>query len=209
MPFQKGHKINTGRKWTEESKQRLSNFRLGRRLLKPMSKKGRENISKSHIGHNVSEETKKRISLSNKGKKMTDEAKRKISNSRKGILPWNKGKKMSQEQLIKMSGKNSHNWKGGVTPIYEKIRKSAEYGIWRTQVFVRDNYICVWCGQKGGKLNADHIKPFADYPELRLVIDNGRTLCESCHRKTDTWGFNLMWKKKNLYKELKEIYGLN
>lgn len=45
-----------------------------------------------------------------------------------------------------------------------------------------------WCFQKGGNLNADHIKPFSQFPELRFAINNGRTLCIDCHRKTETWG---------------------
>ena len=54
-------------------------------------------------------------------------------------------------------------------------------------MFERDKFTCVWCGQIGGSLNADHIKPFFDYPELRLDISNGRTLCVPCHRLTDTF----------------------
>lgn len=86
-------------------------------------------------------------------------------------------------------GSESHLWKGGVTPLNQKIRQSLEYKLWRKAVFERDNHICIWGGKEhGNKLNADHIKPFALFPELRFAIDNGRTLCEDCHRKTDTWG---------------------
>ena len=37
------------------------------------------------------------------------------------------------------------------------------------------------CDIVGIKLHADHIKPYANYPELRLEITNGRTLCVPCH----------------------------
>lgn len=76
---------------------------------------------------------------------------------------------------------------GSITPNNIIIRQSVEYKKWREAVFKRDNYKCVWCGQ-GSNLNADHIKPFSRFPALRLVAENGRTLCNPCHRKTDTWG---------------------
>ncbi len=88
---------------------------------------------------------------------------------------------------LKLRGEKSYLWKGGITPINKAIRNSLEYSLWRKSVFERDNWTCVWCGQRGGKLNADHIKPFALFPELRFAIDNGRTLCEICHRTTDTY----------------------
>ena len=70
------------------------------------------------------------------------------------------------------------------------FRASREYKKWRYEVFKRDNFKCVLCGdKKGGNIEADHIKDFALYPELRLDINNGRTLCKSCHKKTDNYGF--------------------
>ena len=85
-------------------------------------------------------------------------------------------------------GEKSYLWKGGITPINEKLRKSLEYKLWREAVYKRDEWTCVWCEKKGGRLNADHIKPFSLYPELRFALDNGRTLCVECHRTTDTYG---------------------
>lgn len=78
---------------------------------------------------------------------------------------------------------------------HKKIRQSAEYKDWRTEVFKRDGYTCSICGTANHKgkgetvvLQADHIKPFALYPELRFDVDNGRTLCYPCHKATETFG---------------------
>ena len=62
-------------------------------------------------------------------------------------------------------------------------RNSQHYKEWRTSVFERDNYTCQHCNQRGGKLNAHHIKSFKNYPKLRLVVENGITLCLECHKK--------------------------
>ncbi len=113
-----------------------------------------------------------------------------------GSKPWNRGKKgivvHTIESRKKLSeahkGKKNHLWKGGVTPINDAIRKSLEYKLWRESVFKRDNFQCIIGGKAhGNKLNADHIKPFSLFPELRFAIDNGRTLCIECHKKTDSY----------------------
>jgi hypothetical protein len=124
----------------------------------------------------------------------------------KGIAPWNKGMKgylagrvFSEEHRRKIglanSGSRGGNWKGGVTPENTRLRKTAEYQAWRSAVFERDDYTCQMCGARNQEglgrtvvLNADHIMPFWQYPDLRLSLDNGRTLCVSCHRSLPTHG---------------------
>lgn len=128
-----------------------------------------------------------------KGRKLSQETRIKMSKSQSGNKNHFYGKHHSTEVRKKLSelhsGERHRDWKGGITPINERIRKSFEYKLWRESVFRRDNYTCVWCGDnRGGNLQADHIKPFALYPELRFAIDNGRTLCVDCHRTTFTYG---------------------
>jgi len=61
-------------------------------------------------------------------------------------------------------------------------RNSFEYKQWRTDVFFRDKFICQHCGyDKGGRLEAHHIKSYAKYPDLRFDVSNGITLCWNCH----------------------------
>jgi 5-methylcytosine-specific restriction endonuclease McrA len=134
----------------------------------------------------------------------------------KGVqIAWNKGLRLSEEHIqglreaklnnpvrywfgkkrpeikdyIVQPRKEKHwNWRGGVNPINDTIRKSLQYKLWRKAIFERDNYTCILCKEHGKRLNADHIKPFAFFPELRFDVSNGRTLCEDCHKKTDTYG---------------------
>lgn len=73
-------------------------------------------------------------------------------------------------------------WNGGSTTANMLIRRSNAYRRWRTAVFERDDFTCQRCGQRGGRLEANHIKEFATHPDLRLDIDNGETLCRPCHR---------------------------
>lgn len=112
----------------------------------------------------------------------TPDQRKKIIKSRFSPVPWNKGLKGY------LSGPSNAHWKGGITPINKTIRRSLEMRMWRRHVFQRDDYTCQACGQRGGKLQADHELPFALYPGLRFEVLNGRTLCNSCHRKTPTWG---------------------
>ncbi len=74
-------------------------------------------------------------------------------------------------------------------------RYSPEAEKWRKAVFERDNYTCQMCHVRGNYIEADHIKPFAYFPEIRWELSNGRTLCRKCHDST-----------KMSAKKMQEIY---
>lgn len=169
-PWNKGTKgLVKANKGSFQKGRNVQPWNKGKKMPKGFSEK----ISKILKERVLSKETRKKISLAHVGKKRP-----------KFSIEWRR--KMSESHL-----KIRHlvyNWKGGITPLNQQIRKSIEYKFWREAVFKRDNWICVLCGQKGGNLNADHIKSFALFPELRFAIDNGRTLCIDCHKKTDNYG---------------------
>ena len=93
---------------------------------------------------------------------------------------------------------NNINWKNGITPVIEKIRKSKKYKRWRNEIFERDRYTCQDCLIRGGNINAHHIKKLSDLLQEYKIncytkaindkrvwdLKNGVTFCEKCHRKT-------------------------
>ena len=146
--------------------------------------------------------------------KHSDASKKKMSDSKKGIPAWNKGKpapwakgnkysagKIPWNKGLKgfRSGPQNNNWRGGVTSLHEKIRKSPEYKEWRDGVLKRDKWRCVKCGvvqSRKVKIIADHIKPFTLFPALRFVVENGRTFCKPCDDKYGfKWNRHLSWEE--------------
>lgn len=57
------------------------------------------------------------------------------------------------------------------------------YSKWRKDVFKRDKYRCMMpnCKNKT-KLQAHHIKTWANASSLRYETSNGITLCSECHK---------------------------
>jgi 5-methylcytosine-specific restriction endonuclease McrA len=97
---------------------------------------------------------------------------------------------------VTQAGGNSHFWQGGITAETRRLRSSAQYKQWRDAVFARDGYACVVCDRKRKpgdrvELEADHIRSWAEFPELRFEVSNGQTLCKECHKRTLSYGLNL------------------
>lgn len=62
-------------------------------------------------------------------------------------------------------------------------RYYVEYYEWRRQVFSRDEYTCVYCGDNmGGNLIAHHKDGYGWCKKRRTDVSNGVTLCEKCHK---------------------------
>ena len=118
-----------------------------------------------------------------KGKhwKLSEETKKKMSLSKIGKKPKNLSfiQKMPNKNFP--TGSKHSNWKGGISLEGQKLRSSPIYTLWRINIIKRDDFTCLNCGKRGGLLEANHIYSFADYPQLRLDLNNGITLCKKCH----------------------------
>lgn len=99
--------------------------------------------------------------------------------------------------LCRMHGANNPNWRGGMWPIARNIRSSLAYRMWKSDVFTRDGFACVECGEETRELHAHHIVSFQSILQKHEIkstkeanqcdelwnINNGVTLCGECHRK--------------------------
>ncbi len=155
----------------------------------PRSEEIRKKISHSHHGIIPNEQALEKMRLAKLGKPRSGDPKN-----------W----KHTLETKLKFTlrkGEKAAGWKGGITPLKQLIRRTSIYANWRTEIFKRDNYTCLWCGANKKYLNVDHIKQFAlilKENKIKTVeeavscselwnINNGRTLCVDCHKETDTY----------------------
>lgn len=93
-----------------------------------------------------------------------------------GHIPWNKDSKGKVTAWNK--GKNL-NGQG---------RWSTNYHNWRNAVFTRDENKCIKC-KSTYRLHAHHIIPWKEDKTKRFDVDNGLTLCHSCHMREEKTGF--------------------
>lgn len=130
-----------------------------------------------------------KLSIAHK-KAWTPERRKKMSERMQGYKPVAGFKKGMKPWHVDFPSEFNPNWRGGTSSERNRIQATKKYKEWRKAVYKRDGYKCVLCFVVGnGKnLNADHIKSFKDYPELRTELSNGRTLCVDCHRKTPNYG---------------------
>lgn len=85
----------------------------------------------------------------------------------------------------------SRDWRGDKHPMWrsdltdderENRRDVNAQKAWREQIFERDSYACQACHDtSGGNLNAHHIIPHSRDKSVAWDLDNGITLCKSCH----------------------------
>ena len=145
-------------------------------------------------GFKYTEETKRRIAQSlvewyklhshhQKGKRHTEEARRKMSE-------WQRGRHLPEETKMRISlslrGDKHPNWKGGLKELVQGIRHSPKYHQWRKAVLGRDNHTCQDC-ETTDNVDAHHIQSVIEYPEGIFEIDNGLTVCDSCHKRHTFW----------------------
>lgn len=133
--------------------------------------KGLKKELQPRFGDVVSNQTKEKLREKNIGRKMTSSDKSKM-----------------REKKIGKIGNLANNWQGGKTDERRTLMSREEYKQWRMNCFERDEYTCQCCEKVGGKLECHHIKSWSEFPELRLDINNGITLCRECHKLTDNYG---------------------
>jgi hypothetical protein len=82
------------------------------------------------------------------------------------------------------SGKNNGMYKEKLTEEHRvETRGIFGYKKWSKEVRERDNYTCQICGENNRRMVAHHLESYDTNEELRLDLNNGITLCQSCHNE--------------------------
>ena len=113
------------------------------------------------------------------GKEFSDDHKKRLSESLKGRL-------FSDEHKQNLRGDKHWNWKGGKTSINNRIRcrHRRELHEWKMKVLKRDDFTCQICKRNDISVFAHHKVPLSeDNPEKWFDVNNGLTVCRSCHKK--------------------------
>ena len=85
-------------------------------------------------------------------------------------------------KLLRIGEKAPH-WNPNLTnEEREQGRNFLEKREWVKAVYNRDNHTCQCCNIRGGTLNAHHIDSWKEHKDDRFNVDNGVTLCETCHK---------------------------
>jgi predicted restriction endonuclease len=80
-----------------------------------------------------------------------------------------------------------HRWNHDLSEEEREIlRRYPEYNKWRKSVFNRDKYSCQICGHNKYVI-AHHLFSYSAYPDKRLDLDNGITLCKQHHNEFHKW----------------------
>lgn len=82
----------------------------------------------------------------------------------------------------RMRGKNHPNWNPNLTEKDREDRRlDGRNKTWRYDVYKRDSFTCQCCGDKSGDLNAHHKDGYNWCKDRRYDVENGITLCFTCH----------------------------
>lgn len=118
-----------------------------------------------------------------------------------GCLKSEAARKSGKRGAYKISGKLSHLYNMDLTDEERLKRRNLQHvRQWRDKVFAKDDYTCVACGVRGGKMCAHHLYSWASYPEHRFSVENGQTMCKRCHKGFHNWmgGFRVPCKPCDL-----------
>ena len=162
-----------------------------------------QKMSESSKRENLSKETLKKMSDAHRVENLSDETRRKMSASQKGKIVTENTRRLigkasacrvrtphTEETRRKISATKQDipydEWQRFASPWRKLQAKTRAYKNWRKAVFERDDYTCQMCNTRGGKLEAHHINPVRDNKNTLAIfdIDNGITLCKTCHNKT-------------------------